>query len=153
MVLMTSPLKMMDLLKDEEYRKYYLTNPKFPYPLANDAPWRIWIRRPSSKKPGRMVWTNRRHDTFKNAWADVRKNYRQWDDFSITSMVIGFRPPIALQRKYKLLDWCMRCRRPVEFQTFHRHHALNNDLHQWFSDWPVCPYCGGSNDTMTVVKG
>lgn len=138
-------MKMIDLLKDPVFRKYYLRNPKFPYSLANENPWVIWIHR-NSKKTNRLVWANVRVPTFKDAVAYVKPRMSDWDDFSISSRVIGFDPPSSVRNTFELYDWCIMCRRPSEFRPFERHHALNPAIHKFFSHWPVCVFCGTRED-------
>lgn len=148
-------MKTVELLKDPDYRKYFLRVPKFPYELASPRPWTVWAKKSSAKRPGRFVWTAMPFEDFKQSWQVVRNHYKNWEDFSITSMIIGFKPPKHIMNMIPEMEWCYRCRRPVDYRTFSRHHALDRGIHQWFSNWPVCPYCGFSGDTssLTVVSG
>lgn len=146
-------MDMINLLKDAQFRKYFLTNPRLPYKLADPNPWTVWIHR-TSQKTGRLVWARVDMPTFKDAWTYARANYKGWKDFSITSRIIGFDPPKNIRNAFELNDWCYRCRRPVEMRAFAKHHALKQDIHQYFADWPVCPYCGSSGpDQYTLVPG
>lgn len=146
-------MKMISLLKDPVYRQYFLTNPRIPYKLAAEKPWTIWARTRSSKT-GAMVWRRIDTATFKDAWQISRKSVSVWDDFSITSRIIGFDPPKNVRNAYELSDWCYRCRRPVEKRAYAKHHALDKDIHKYFAEWAVCPYCGSSGEYQyTLVPG
>jgi hypothetical protein len=146
---------MNQLLKDPTYRKYFLKTPKFPYDLAYPTPWTVWIHRTSKKDPDKLVWARVRFATFAEAIQYVNPRRSQWKDFAVTSTVIGFEPPKIVRNNYLDYDWCYRCRRPVQMRTFERHHAMNPEIHQYFSEWPVCPFCGASDDPkrFTVVPG
>lgn len=145
-------MKMTELLKDPTYRKYYLKAPRFPYPIASEKPWTVWIRKP--RPNGKMTWARVKFATFKEAFNYCKPRMADWDDFSITSMVIGFVPPTSLRNAYELNEWCYRCRRPVEMRAFARHHALKPEIHEYFADWPVCPFCGASEEAQfTLVPG
>jgi len=147
-------MKMIDLLKQPEYRGYFLKSPKFPYPLACPQPWTVWINKESSKTAGKLVWLRKDTVTFRDAVKFVSPRMKEWEDFSITSRIIGFVPPKNLRNSYELSDWCYRCRRPVEFRVFRKHHALRSDMHVYFEDWPVCPFCGSSGEQQyTLVPG
>lgn len=147
-------MKMIDLLKEPEYRKYFLKSPRFPYKLAHPQPWTVWARKPSKKNPGRFSWARNDFATFKEAFVYSKTNWNGWDDFSICSRIIGFDPPQSLRNAYELNDWCYRCRRPVVMRTFSKHHALNTDIHEYFVDWPICPFCGSSGEHQyTLVPG
>ena len=147
-------MKMRDLLKDPLYRAYFLKNPRFPYALACTDPWTVWVRNESKKRPGKYVWGRRDMATFRDCVQFIKPRMNDWEDFSITSRIIAFDPPHEVRNAFRHNDWCKRCRRPVELRVFRKHHALSADIHVYFADWPVCPFCGGSDVTqITTVKG
>lgn len=147
-------MKMIDLLKDPVFRKYFLKNPRFPYKLAHPEPWTVWIHKPGKKHPERLVWARKDTATFKEAFSYARARWNEWHDFSITSRIVGFVPPQNVRNSYELNEWCYRCRRPVEMKAFNKHHALDPDIHKFFVDWPVCPFCGSSGEHQyTLVSG
>lgn len=145
---------MVDLLKDPIYRKYFLKTPKFPYPIAYATPWKLWVHRESRKTPSRLAWVGYSFGTFAEAFYYAKPKWKEWEDFSITCTVMGFVPPKNVRNAFELSDWCMRCRRPVEMRAVERHHALRNDIHRYFADWPVCPFCGANSEpNFTLVAG
>lgn len=144
-------MKMTELLKDPVFRKYFLKSPRFPYPIAQKTPWTVWIHK---KSKGRLVWGRIQFTTFKEAFDYVKPRMKDWEDFSITSMVIGFVPPTNVRNAFHESDWCYRCRRPVQMRTYAKHHALKPDIHEYFADWPVCPFCGAREESQfTLVPG
>lgn len=149
-------LTMLDLLKEPVYRKYFLKAPRFPYPIAYPTPWKVWVNRESRKpdKAGQLVWVSVSFTTFKEAFDYCKSRMREWEDFSICCTVMGFVPPQIVRNTFELSDWCMRCRRAVDMRAVARHHALRHDIHRFFAEWPVCPFCGASDEpNFTLVRG
>lgn len=151
---------MLDLLKEPVYREYYLRSPKFPYPIAYATPWKLWINRVSRRpeSAGKLVWVGLSFATFKQAFDYAKPRMRdqdlKWKDFSICCTVMGFVPPQKVRNTFELSDWCMRCRRAVDMRAVARHHALRADIHRFFAEWPVCPFCGASDEpSFTLVPG
>lgn len=137
-------MQMITLLRDPIYRAYFLKAPRFPHPVHHETPWTVWVKRTRNE---RVVWAKKDVPTFREAFTFVKPHIKEWDDFSITSRIISFFPPKNVRHAYRHLQWCYRCRRPTTFKPYARHHALKPEVHRYFADWPVCPYCGCKDDT------
>lgn len=147
---------MRELLRDPLYRSYFLQTPKFPFKLALDKPWRVWADVGGEDDEGYYLADFRKKDfpTFAEAFAFVKPRIKKWDDFAITSRIIGFVPPKPVKALYSEdYDWCIMCRRPTLFEPHDTHHALRDDIHRYFVDWPICIFCGSrENPECTKVK-
>ena len=134
------------LLRNEEYKKYFLRQPRLPKKLYHPLPWRVWGHKTDGKWAGRAV------ATFPEAFEMTKKMLRHplFQDVAISSRVVGFKPPELLLQQYKAdgYDWCLMCRRPAHFKAMRKHHALRDDLHRYYAHHPVCPYCGIREETM-----
>jgi hypothetical protein len=134
------------LLRNEDYKRYFLRQPVLPKKLHHSAPWRVWGLKATDKWAGKAV------ATFPEAFDLAKKMLRHPDfkDVSISSRVVGFKPPANLQDHYRAsgYDWCLMCRRPVHFVAKRKHHALRDDLHRYYAHYPVCPYCGIREETL-----
>jgi hypothetical protein len=139
-------VKLSTLLQNTDYRSYFQRNVKYPTNVYHQAPWRVWVHLTSGKWGQKTFATY--GEAFKYTVPVLKKAAVQ--DVSISSRLIGFRPPEQIRLHYQTLgyDWCLMCRRPVQFVTWRKHHALRNDLHQFFAHHPVCPYCGIREETM-----
>lgn len=148
-------ITMRELLKDPLYRRYFLTSPKFPFRLALDKPWRVWaIVGDTREDPDIWVPDFRKKDfpTFKDAFTFIKPRINKYRDFSITSRVIGFVPPKSVRAQFgEDYDWCIMCRRPTIFEPHTTHHALKDEIHRYFVEWPVCMFCG-SREEMHCTK-
>lgn len=132
-------MQMKILLKDPLFREYYLKVPRFPHHIEHPTPWTLWVSRQNK-------WASKNFAVWKDAFLFARPHIKEWDDFSIVSRIILFTPPPNVRNAYRHLQWCYRCRRPTTFKAYARHHALRNDIHRYFSEWPVCLYCGCRED-------
>lgn len=139
-------LTLAKLLKDPDYRAYFIRQPQLPKGLYHPAPFKVW----GLKDDGR--WAGKPVATFAEGFELTKKMLRHPDftDVSISSRVIGFRAPEDLKLKYQAdgYDWCIMCRRPTHFIARRKHHALRDDLHKYFSHHPVCTYCGMREETQ-----
>ncbi len=139
---------MAALLKDPKYRAYFLRSPQLPAKLYHPAPFKVWALKPNGK------WAGVALPDFPSAFTKAKAILKSptYIDVSISSRVIGFRAPEELARQYRAdgYDWCLMCRRPVLFMPKRKHHALRDDLHRYFVAFPVCPYCGIREETMTT---
>src|SRR3546814_15939913 len=128
------------LLKDPAYRSDFGRQPVLPKNLYHPAPFYVW----GLKTNGR--WAGKAVADYPTAF-DLTKRMLRADaieDVSISSRVIGFRPPENLKDEYRSrgYDWCIMCRRLVHFAPKRKHHALRDDLPWHFSHHPVCPFWG-----------
>ncbi|QEQ93647.1 hypothetical protein SEA_ZUKO_69 [Streptomyces phage Zuko] len=134
------------LLKDPKYKAYFLRPALLPKKVYHPAPFRVWALTPQGK------WAGTTAVDYAEAFGKTKRLLQspKFVDVSISSRVIGFRAPEDLVQKYKAdgYDWCIMCRRPVHFMPKRRHHALRDDLHRFFAEFPVCPYCGIREETM-----
>jgi len=134
------------LLRNEDYKRYFLRRPVLPAKLFHPMPWKVWGLKVDNKWAGRAV------ATYPEAFEMTKKMLRspQFQDAAICSRVVGFRPPENLLMQYKAdgYDWCIMCRRPAVFKAKRKHHALRDDLHRYYAHHPVCPYCGMREETM-----
>lgn len=139
-------MTLASLLKDPEYRAYFLRKPVLPKNLYHTAPFYVWGLKTNGKWVGKAV------ADFTTAFDMTKKLLRSpaLADVSISSRVVGFRAPESLVAKYKTdgYDWCIMCRRPVHFAPKRKHHALRDELHRYFTQFPICPYCGIREETM-----
>src|SRR3546814_20129947 len=100
------------LLKDPAYRSDFGRQPVLPKNLYHPAPFYVW----GLKTNGR--WAGKAVADYPTAF-DLTKRMLRADaieDVSISSRVIGFRPPEHLKDEYRYrgYDWCIMCRRPVD---------------------------------------
>ncbi|QWT29852.1 hypothetical protein PP631_gp071 [Streptomyces phage KimJongPhill] len=134
------------LLKDPKYKAYFLRPAIIPKGIYHLAPFKVWALTPAGK------WAGTTAVDYREAFGKVKRLLAspKFVDVSISSRVIGFRGPEELVMDYKSrgYDWCIMCRRPVHFAPRRKHHALRDDLHRYFSAFPVCPYCGIREETM-----
>lgn len=146
-------IRMSRLIKDPEYRSYLTKNVVYPKNVYHPAPWRVWAQKVDPSKRSGFAWSGKTFKTYGEAF-DLLKRIQKagptFEDAAISSRLIGFRAPEQLRQRYKALgyDWCVMCRRPVQFVPMRRHHALDNTLHQYYSHFPVCPYCGIREETI-----
>lgn len=144
----TSSPSLSALLKDPKYKAYFLRVPKLPKSLHHQAPFYVW----GLKSDGR--WAGKPVADFQTAFDMTKRLLKApaFVDVSISSRVVGFPAPEDVRLAYKAdgYDWCIMCRRPVHFIPKAKHHALRDDLHRYFAAFPVCPYCGIREETMTT---
>lgn len=142
----TASPSLADLLKDPKYKAYFLRPAQIPKRVYAPQPFKVWALKPDGKWAGTLA------KDYAEAFEKAKRLLRspKFVDVSISSRVIGFRPPEDLLMKYKAdgYDWCIMCRRPVHFLPRRKHHALRDDLHRFFAEFPVCPYCGIREETM-----
>lgn len=136
------------LLKDPEYKAYFIRPAVIPKSVYHTAPFKVWGITLQDK------WAGTTAKDYAEAFGKVKVmlKSKKFRDVSISSRVVGFPAPEGLRLKYKTeggYDWCLMCRRPVIFEAQDWHHALRNDLHCYFANFPVCPYCGIREETMT----
>lgn len=144
---------MRELLKDPLYRQYFLTAPRLPYKLASPNPWRLWVDLGVEDDEGYYIPDFRKKDfpTFKEAFVYIKPRIKfigdKLTDFAISSRIIGFVAPRSVRALYSDdYQWCIMCRRPTLFEPYDTHHALKNSLHRYFTDMPVCMFCGSRED-------
>lgn len=134
------------LLRNAEYRAYFLRQPVLPKKLHHPAPWKVWALKDNGKWAGKAI------ATFPEAFDLTKKLIRKpgIKDAAICSRVVGFKAPEQLVTAYRTdgYDWCIMCRRPTIFKPMAKHHALRQDLHVFFQHHPVCFYCGMREETM-----
>jgi hypothetical protein len=134
------------LLRDPAYKAYFRRQPVLPKNLYHPAPFRVWGLRVDGRWAGKAV------PSYPEGFELAKKMLRSdsFQDVSISSRVVGFKPPENLRDEYRArgYDWCIMCRRPTHFAPKRKHHALRDDLHRYFSHQPVCPYCGIREETM-----
>lgn len=143
---MTSSPTLSTLLKDPAYRSYFTKPAVIPKGIFHPAPFRVWGITTQSRWAGTTAVDYA--DAFNKVKVMIKS--KKFQDISISSRVVGFPAPESLRLHYKSdgYDWCLMCRRPVVFEPRERHHALRKDLHCYFADFPVCPYCGIREETM-----
>lgn len=154
---------MRELLRDPVYRRYFLTTPRFPHRIANPKPWRLWVDLGVEDDEGYYTSDFRKKDfaTFKEAFNYIKlktdrfkKIPHQVNDFAISSRVIAFVAPKSVQAPYlEDYQWCIMCRRPTLFEPYDTHHALKNSVHRYFTEIPICMFCGSrENPNATHVR-
>lgn len=158
-------IRMSTLLKNPAYRSYLTRNVVYPRNVYHPAPWRVWAQKVSPQSAKGYKWAGKAFKTYGEAFDLLKKIHTagpdKFLDVSISSRLIGFNAPEQLRVQYKSdgYDWCLMCRRPVQFVPMRRHHALDNTLHQYYAHFPVCPYCGIREETIltrgaiTIGKG
>lgn len=159
--IMPRMMNMRELLRDPLYKRYFLTAPRFPYKLASEKPWRLWVDLGIDSDGGEYISDFRKKDfaTFKEAFNYIKPKIRLIGqdpgitDFAISSRIIGFVAPRSVQATYiGDYQWCIMCRRPTLFEPYDTHHALKNSLHRYFTDMPICMFCGSrENPHVTRV--
>lgn len=134
-----------ELLHDELYREYFDTPAKLPATLLRPGatPWRVWVRR------GEGIWGKRDFPRYKHAREFITKKVlprSDVEDAALSCKPKGFGAPLSMldqevQWELQGWRWCFRCRRPVEFGVYHRHHAIPG-YGALGSDSLRCPICG-----------
>ena len=132
---MTAAITIHELLKDPQYREYFLKVPKLPEHYSqSQLPWKLMI-----KKRGELKWRTKRFATYKEAFEGLKQLLDVCEDAVINCPSLAFDPPFKtyvvkgkLDKKgYPLkksrvwkpkLDadmdqhfWCGHCRRPTVF--------------------------------------
>jgi hypothetical protein len=145
--MMARMMNMRELLKDPLYRRYFLLSPRFPYSLAIDKPWRLWVDLGTENESN---FRKKDFETFGEAFNYIKVKTDRFKkipdriaDFAISSRIIGFVAPKSVQAAYlEDYQWCIMCRRPTLFEPYETHHALRQSIHRYFTDVPVCIFCG-----------
>lgn len=129
----TSPgqITIRELLRDEEYKKYFLTVPKLPAHYKGSKPWKLYILLKGSK-----VWKTKRFETYGDAVRAFKKLAPKMEDAAINCPALGFRPPIKpvkLKGKFDIV----RGKKQVALRSriWHPKLEADHERHEW------CPYC------------
>lgn len=128
-----------ELLKDEQYKKFFLTVPQLPPHYKGTKPWKLMVQ-----LKGQQGWKAKRYETYKEAVIALKKFLPKANDIVINCPALGFRPPIknvrfkgqyntvrgkkvpvfrsviwrpALDEDHSAHVWCPYCRRPTVFKT------------------------------------
>ena len=163
-----------ELLKDEEYKKYFLTVPRLPEHYKGTKPWKLLVR-----LKGESKWRAKRFETYKEAVIALKKYLPKAEDVVINCPPLGFRPPlknVRLKGQYSLVrgkkvpvfrtviwkpkleddhgrhTWCSYCRRPTIFKVLAaRIHTINGDAALLSEPRLRCTICS-SSETIVNIK-
>lgn len=162
----------IELLRDPEYKKYFMTVPKLPPHYAGSKPWRLYVL-----LKGQQVWKMKRFETYKEAFKAFKKLLPKIADAAINCAALTFRPPIKsvkLKGKTEVVrgktqpvfrsliwrpqldadlerhEWCSYCRRPTVFKVLSsRLHTGNG--HVMITDPKLrCTICSASEDIINL---
>lgn len=129
-------ITMDELLRDPQYREYFLKPPVLPdhYSAPGIKPWKLIVL-----KKGETKWRSKKFATYQEAFAGFKKMRPSIENAAINCPALGFMPPFKTYRikgkfdRYKrpLLrtkvwtprieadmashNWCPHCRRPSIF--------------------------------------
>lgn len=168
-----SQLTIRDLLKDEEYKKYFLTVPKLPDHYKGTKPWKVLV-----KLKGSSQWRAKRVETYKEAVILLKKYLPKADDVVINCPALPFRPPIKnvrLKGQFDLVRgkktpafrsviwkpklhsdhdrhyWCSYCRRPTVFKVLAaRLHTINGGVPLITEPKLRCTICHSSENIVNI---
>ena len=169
---MTAQITIKELLKDEQYKKYFLTVPQLPSHYEGTKPWKLYV-----KLKGETNWKAKRYETYKEAVEAYKRLLPKIEDAAINCPALAFRPPIRnvrLKGKFKTVrgqrvpefrsliwhpkldadhekhTWCSYCRRPTVFKVLAaRIKSLNNKV--ILSDPKLrCTICNASEDLVNT---
>lgn len=126
-----SQITIRELLKDEQYKKYFLTVPKLPDHYKGNKPWKLLVQ-----LKGQTTWKAKRYETYKEAVIALKKFLPKANDIVINCPALSFRPPIKnvrLKGKTELI----RGKRVQVYRSVIWRPTLDDghDRHTW------CPYC------------
>lgn len=137
-----------ELLRDEMYRDYFMTPAKLPATLLREGatPWRVWVK---TGVDSGVTWRKKDFPRYKAARDFVLEQVLPRErivDAALSCKPKGFAAPMAfldqeVQWELQGWRWCWRCRRPVTFGVYHRHHAVPG-YSALASEALRCPICG-----------
>lgn len=120
-----------ELLRDPQYRDYFIKAPKLPDHMTNNPailPWKLYVL-----KRGENNWRSKRFHTYREAFAGLKKMLPVIDNGAINCPALSFLPPFKNytikstgKQVTKLWQpkidsdmadhkWCPHCRRPTIF--------------------------------------
>lgn len=132
-------VSLIELLRDPEYKKYFMKVPKLPPHYKGTKPWKLYVL-----LKGQQVWKTKRFETYAEAYNQLKRLLPKVVDAAINCPALGFRPPIKsvkLKGKTEMVrgkaqpvfrsliwrpeldssmdrhEWCPYCRRPTVFKT------------------------------------
>lgn len=133
-------LTIRELLRDKQYKEYFLKVPKLPdFYTPDRLPWRLYVL-----KEGETKWRMKRFGTYTEAFTGFKTMLPKITNAAINCPSLSFMPPIRnvrLKGKYRVVqgghkkqiiktlvwkpaidsdmekhDWCPHCRRPTVFR-------------------------------------
>lgn len=132
-----------DLLEDKTYRKYFCTVPKLPPSamICSTPPWRVIMQTTESHR-----WLSQFAETYREAFAIIRRPGHSLVDGAIISRRMQFNPPIRTVRikgkfvtdgKGKFLrdEQGQRIQQTATRIWKPKLDAMSDGFHYW------CPYC------------
>lgn len=174
---MTSALELItihELLRDPQYREYFLKPPTLPeHYTPENKPWKLIVM-----KKDESVWRTKRFGTYSEAFAGLKTMLPSITNGAINCPPLGFAPPMKNYRvkgkfvgtgnKRKPLivtkvwkprieadmephNWCPHCRRPTIFRVANISRPARNGYAQVQGE-PVmrCIICGASERIVNL---
>jgi hypothetical protein len=174
-------LTIHELLKDKQYKEFFLKQPQMPTIFQRNpqlTPWRVYIQRETDGP-----WAKKDLHTYTEAFELFRRFKPNIHDASITCRSVAFAPPyrfVRVRGQYREVvrkgkkttvqvtklvvwkpklppeegahKWCTYCRRPTIFRYFSKHHALGDmSISQ---EHLRCSICGIREDGMPrLIRG
>lgn len=130
---MANHLTLRDLLKDETYKKFFMTIPVLPAHYTPESlPWKLMVL-----KHGETQWRVKRFGTYQEAYAGLKKMLPLCEDGVINCPGLDFQPPQKVFKvKGKFHTTGRLAGKPV-LTTRPWRPQLDGDMpaHNW------CPYC------------
>lgn len=162
-----------ELLKDEQFKKYFLTTPQLPDHYRGSKPWKLFV-----KLKGKDRWQAKRFETYKEAAVAFKKLLPKLEDAAINSPALGFRPPIrnvrlkgqsttirgqqspvyrsvvwrpSLDADHETHYWCPYCRRPTVFRVLAtRLHTIDHKSSFLSAPRLRCTICMASDELVNI---
>lgn len=166
-----------ELLRDPQYRAYFVKVPKLPEHYTPDAlPWRLLVL-----KHGEHVWRGKRFGTYEEAFAGFKKMLPNIENAAINCPGLNFVPPMRtvkvkgrfhtegklkgtpiiktlvwtprLEPDHDAHHWCAYCRRPSIFVDKGMGARMLNGQRLPASRVALrCMICGTNSELMDIRK-
>lgn len=167
-----SQITLWELLKDEDYRKFFRQVPKLPEHYKGHKPWKLYIL-----LKGHTNWKAKRYETYAEAVAALKKFRPKAIDAAINNPALGFRPPIKnvrlkgktdkvqgkattafrsiiwrpkLEADHEAHIWCPYCRRPTVFKVLAARFKTTNGSTLVTEPKLRCSICSVSDELVNI---